>query len=78
MSTATLNIRTSPRRMLNVREAAEYCGLPAKRFPLDCQIAPVQMPSGGRLYDMRDLDVWIESLKSEEPNSDDAILRKLG
>ena len=64
--------------MLSVREAAEYCGLGLKAFPRECSISPIEMPNGHKLYDMRDLDTWLDGLKSEEPNSDDAILRKLG
>jgi hypothetical protein len=75
---ATLNIKISPRRMLSAREAAEYCGLPTKRFSLVCNVSPVAMPSGMRLYDIRDLDGWIDGLKSELPIDDDDIVRRLG
>jgi hypothetical protein len=78
MSIATMKFKITPRRMLSAREAAEYCGLAAKAFSTECSIAPVQMPQGRKLYDMRDLDAWLDGLKSEEPNGDDAILRKLG
>ena len=78
MTSATLNIKVSPRRMLTGREAAEYCGLPFKRFQLECTVTPVEMPGGAKLYDMRDLDEWIDGLKSEIPSDDDAILGRLG
>jgi hypothetical protein len=77
MSSATLNIKVSPRRMLTVREAAAYCGLTPKRFPLECSVSPVEMPGGAKLYDMRDLDQWIDGLKDGAPNDDDAILSRL-
>jgi len=77
MATANLNIRMVPRRMLTAREAAEYCGLPAKRFQGECGVPPVAMPSGTRLYDMRDLDTWIDGLKAGASDSDDDILGKL-
>ena len=78
MSVATLNIKVYPRRMLNIREAASYCGVSAKRFPSVCMIAPVKLPGGDELYDMRDLDTWLDGLKIGGPNSDDEILARLG
>lgn len=75
---ATLNIRVAPRRMLTLREAADYCGVPIKRFLADCCVTPVAMPSGGKVYDMRDLDDFLDSLKGGEAASDDAIISKLG
>jgi hypothetical protein len=78
MSVATLNIKVSPRRMLSARGAAEYCGIGIKGFGNECAIAPVQMPNGTKLYDMRDLDIWLDGLKNDAPHSDSAILRKLG
>lgn len=77
MSVANLNIRLVPRRMLTTSDAAAYCGLPVKRFPGVCGVAPVAMPSGERLYDMRDLDCWIDGLKGGAGDSDDDILGKL-
>ncbi|WP_292674990.1 hypothetical protein [Mesorhizobium sp.] len=78
MASATLNIKVSPRRMLGAREAAEYCGIAAKRFPVECAVTPVAMPSGVKLYDMRDLDAWIDSLKSGDATGDDELIGKLG
>jgi hypothetical protein len=78
MSTATLNIRVPPRRMLTPRDAAEYCGVPAKQFPTQCGVSPLEMPNGARLYDMRDLDRWIDGLKANHPDNDEEIIRKLG
>jgi hypothetical protein len=78
MASATLNIKVSPRRMLSPREAAEYCGLAPKRFPQECCVPPVSMPTGTKLYDMRDLDLWLDSLKSGDPTGDDELLGKLG
>lgn len=60
--------------MLTKREAGEYCGLPADRLP----IAPVEMPGGRRLYDIRDLDEYLDGLKLAQPSSDDEILGRLG
>lgn len=78
MASATLNIRVAPRRMLTLREAADYCGLPIRRFPIDCHVKPVSMPSGGKVYDMQDLDAFLDALKGGEASGDDAIIAKLG
>ncbi|TIQ46369.1 MAG: hypothetical protein E5X49_02065 [Mesorhizobium sp.] len=78
MSMAMLNIRMTPRRMLPLREAAEYVGVPSKRFAAVCPVTPVGMPDGSRLYDIRDLDRWLDSLKSGDALSDDEIVGKLG
>jgi hypothetical protein len=78
MSLATLNIKVTPRRMLSSGEAATYCGIPAKSFINSCGMHPVKMPNGKTLYDIRDLDTWLDSLKSEAPDSDDAIVGRLG
>ncbi len=78
MASATLNIKVSPRRMLTAREAAEYCGLSPKRFPLECTVSPVEMPGGAKLWDMRDLDAWIDGLKDGAVNDDEIILSRLG
>lgn len=78
MSTATLNIKVSPRRMLTAREAAEYCGLPLKKFTHYCRVSPVRMPGVDIRYDMRDLDEWLDGMKSGLPNGDDDIIERLG
>ena len=78
MSMATLNIKVSPRRMLSAREAAIYCGLSPKHFPVDCTVCPVQMPRGAKMYDTRDLDNWLDGLKFETSTTDDEIIGRLG
>lgn len=78
MTTATFTIKTPPRRMLDLGEAAIYVGVPAKRFPVACSVSPVRMPDGKNKYDIKDLDRWIDTIKSGAEDSDDAILDKLG
>ncbi len=78
MAQATLNIRTVPRRMLSPRDAAEYCGLSAKTFVTLSGLPPVKMPNGSSLYDMRDLDTWLDSVKMSCLDSEDAIVERLG
>ena len=78
MATATLNLRISPRRMLSLTEAAEYCGLARKLFAIQCPVAPVRVANNVEKYDMQDLDTWINTLKSDRPDdSDDTILARL-
>lgn len=75
MATATLNLRVTPRRLLKPAEAAEYCGRSLKRFQAECPVAPVRFPDGDRLFDMHDLDGWIDGLKGGVA---DDIIGKLG
>lgn len=78
MSSATLNIKVSPRRMLTLREAADYVGLPPKRFPSECGVSPLELAGGRRVYDMHDLDRWIDALKDGAGDGDESILARLG
>lgn len=78
MAGTTLNIRVAPRRMLTLTEAANYCGVSAKRFPIDCCITPVEFPSGVKVYDMRDLDSYLDGLKCGMETNDEAVIGKLG
>lgn len=73
-----LNIRVSPRRMLSLREAGDYCGIPAKKLSAVTGIAPVEMPQGEKLYDIKDLDAWLDGLKNSALDSNAAILGRLG
>ncbi|MDZ4760076.1 MAG: hypothetical protein SGJ21_03270 [Alphaproteobacteria bacterium] len=77
MSSATLNLRVSPRRMLSAREAAEYCCLAPKRFGQVCPVRPVELAGGLTAFDMRDLDAWIDGLKAGGADDDDAIVERL-
>jgi len=80
MSSATLNLRIGPRRMLPKRESSDYCGLTTKQFDAQCPVAPVEYPNGLKVWDIRDLDAWIDSLKAGGKGGDDiaAILERLG
>lgn len=78
MNSTTLNLKVSPRRILRKSEAASYCGLVPKRFELTCPVQPVAFSSTDLGYDMRDLDHWIDSLKSDHSSLSDAdIIAKL-
>jgi hypothetical protein len=78
MSVAALQIRIVPKRMLDRKEAAVYCGRSVKRFEAECPVAPIQFPNGDERYDMRDLDAWLDSLKAGTDDGADAIIARLG
>lgn len=78
MAGATLNIRVVQPRMMSLKQAAEYVGVPQGRFPATCPVSPVALPGDIRLYDVRDLDDWLDLCKAGSVDSDDAILDKLG
>lgn len=77
MSAAMLNIRVIQPRMLSQKQAADYVGIGARKFTAACPVAPILMPGGVTMYDVRDLDTWLDQLKHGAMESDDAILRKL-
>jgi hypothetical protein len=77
VTTATLNLKIQPSRLLTKAEAAHYCRRPIKKFDLECPVRPVQMSDGDLLWDVRDLDHWIDSLKHDEDSGSDAILARL-
>ena len=53
----------TPKRRLPKVEAALYCDLTVNRFVLLCPVRPFEMPAGKPIYDIRELDRWIESGK---------------
>jgi hypothetical protein len=77
MATATLNLSIVARRMLSKAEAAHYCGIAVKRFEIDCPVRRVRV--GERdLWDMHDLDEWLDRLKDTNDDTVDAIVARLG
>ena len=78
MSVAALQIRIVPKRMLDRKEAAAYCGRSVKRFEAECPVAPIRFPNGDKRHDMRDLDAWLDSLKAGTDEGADAIIARLG
>jgi hypothetical protein len=72
---ATLNLRVSPRRILTLREAAEYIRVPVARFPAICSVRPVII-NDKKLFDILDLDNWVDNLKGGV-DDDDQILARL-
>jgi hypothetical protein len=78
MSNTVLNIKVIQPRMLSLKLAADYVGIPQKRFTLSCPVIPIAMPDDVRLYDVRDLDGWLDQLKSGNDAADDDLIAKLG
>ncbi|WP_081725648.1 hypothetical protein [Martelella sp. AD-3] len=60
-------------RMMTKSQAARYCGLAIKRFPLCCPVAPVAFGDGTIRYGRSDLDRWIESKKAGCVDTDEAL-----
>ncbi|MEB2848322.1 hypothetical protein [Endobacterium cereale] len=78
MANALLNIRVIQPRMISLKQAADYVGLPLKRFPRICSVRPVEMPESEKRYDIRDLDQWLDQLKAGDTEADQDILERLG
>lgn len=76
MTAANLNIIAVQRRMLSQSEAAMYCGLPVKKFPMICSVPPTEL-GGKKLFDKKRLDQWLDELSSGETSSDDDVLGRL-
>jgi hypothetical protein len=77
MTIATVNLRIQPYRLLNKAEAAYYCRLPVKKFQAACPVKPIQMADGIFLWDVQDLDIWIDTKKAGPESDDSAIVGKL-
>ncbi|WP_083101091.1 hypothetical protein [Pseudophaeobacter leonis] len=78
MTNANLNISVVEKRMLKQAEAASYTGLSSKHFKLSCPVQPIEMRPGTVLWDKRDLDSWIDSMKNgAELTTQAAILDRL-
>jgi hypothetical protein len=48
-----------------------------KKFEAQCPVPPIEMADGDRLWDVQDLDRWIESLKYGSNPAGEDILGKL-
>jgi hypothetical protein len=78
MASATLNLRVQPYRLLTKAEAAHYCRRSVKKFETQCPIRPVEMADGDRLWDVQDLDRWIDGLKTGAMDEAEQALARLG
>jgi hypothetical protein len=73
-----LNIRVVQPRMMSIKQAADYVGLPLRRFPRICSVKPVAMPESEERYDIHDLDRWLDLIKAGNADTDAEILERLG
>jgi hypothetical protein len=78
MANAMLNIRIVQPRMMSLKQAADYVGLPLRRFPRICTVRPIAMPESEERYDIRDLDRWLDQIKAGNADTDAEILERLG
>jgi hypothetical protein len=67
-----------PCRMLKKSAAAAYCGLSVTDFERNCKAVSVIYPNGKKMWDVRDLDAWLDALKAGQDVTDDEILNRLG
>ena len=65
-------------RMLKLKEAAAYCGLPMSRFRALCLVQPVLFAERIERWDRHDLDSWLDSFRSGAFHDTDTILARLG
>ncbi len=75
MPSASINLRVQPFRLLTKAEAAHYCRRPLKTFERDCPVRPI-LVAKDLLWDVQDLDRWIDSLKGDV-DTDDSIIGRL-
>lgn len=79
MATTNLNISVIDKRMMKQSEAASYSGLPVKHFKAACPVRPVELKEGTLLWDRKDIDLWIDGVKSGAmTETRDDILGRLG
>jgi hypothetical protein len=56
------------KRLLKLREAADYCGLPTRYFRKNIGIPPVRL-GPHELWDRAKLDAYIDALQGDKPKS---------
>jgi hypothetical protein len=78
MSSAVIQLKFIPKRMLSKSEAAHHCGRSIRRFENECPVRPIRFPNGDERFDVRDLDAWLDSLKAGDDRDADAIVARLG
>jgi hypothetical protein len=55
-------------RLLKLRDAAEYCGMPVRNFRRHIGIAPVRL-GPHELWDRTKLDAYIDALQRGQPSN---------
>jgi hypothetical protein len=77
VAVTTINLRVAPYRLFTKAEAAHYCRRSPAKFEAQCPVTPIIMADGDRLWDVLDLDKWIDSLKAPKSSDGDAIVARL-
>jgi hypothetical protein len=77
VAVTTINLRVAPYRLFTKAEAAHYCRRSSAKFEAQCPVTPIIMADGDRLWDVLDLDKWIDSLKEPKSSDADAIVARL-
>jgi hypothetical protein len=77
MATTTLNLHVQPYRLLTKVEAAHYCRRSVRKFEAQCPVRPLKMADGDLLWDVQDLDRWIDGLKTGHLDEAEAALARL-
>ena len=72
---AVVNLHVQPFRLLKKAEAAHYCSRSIKTFEGQCPVRPIVMANGDRLWDVHDLDAWIDGLKVGATEDDEDLAR---
>jgi hypothetical protein len=70
-----VKITVSPCRFMTEGEAAAYCRRTLRQFRAQCPVAPVEMPNGDLLWDVLDLDAWLDRLKGTVEPEDEILSR---
>jgi hypothetical protein len=74
MGSARLNFTLIDKRMLDATEAADYCGMAAKHFKALCPVRPVALANRHERFDKRDLDQWIDNVKTGSADTSQAAI----
>lgn len=74
MGSARLNFTIIDKRMLDATEAADYCGMATKHFKTLCPVQPVELVDKQIRYDKRDLDQWIDNVKTGAVDTSQAAI----
>jgi hypothetical protein len=77
VAVTTVNLRVAPYRLFTKAEAAHYCRRSPAKFEARCPIAPIVMVDGDRLWDVIDLDRWIDGLKTGKSSDAGEIIERL-
>lgn len=64
------------KRFLNENEAADYAGMSLTEFRRECEITPIARAQGRKVWDVVELDRWLDPKKAA-PANHDAILARL-